>query len=157
MPNATQVLERFWDGKLPVDVERIADSMGVRVRPDPYMQESGAISYVGPRPQIDFNPRDARVRRRFTIAHELGHYALGHLENGSKKFRDPASNFSSRAIPWEEREANQFAAELLMPAGTLKYAVNQRRIADLARLAVAFGVSQVAMGYRLSNLGLLRA
>ena len=31
MPNATETLDTYWDGKLPVDVKKIATSMGIHV------------------------------------------------------------------------------------------------------------------------------
>ncbi|MCM1275558.1 MAG: ImmA/IrrE family metallo-endopeptidase, partial [Lachnospiraceae bacterium] len=47
-------------------------------------------------------------RRRFTIAHELGHCVLGHVRSG----RLPNGG--------EEREADRFAAALLAPAAVLR-------------------------------------
>src|SRR5689334_11100791 len=59
---------------------------------------------------------DNEVRKRFTIAHELGHlvlhsYTTPHADR-SYKLRDARSSDGSIL---EEIEANQFAAELLMP------------------------------------------
>jgi Zn-dependent peptidase ImmA (M78 family) len=55
-----------------------------------------------------------------------------------------------------EREANRFAAELLMPE-TLVRASVERDGVDPHRLAGRFAVSDVAMGFRLVNLGYLTA
>jgi Zn-dependent peptidase ImmA (M78 family) len=155
MPNATETLDTYWDGKLPVDVKKIATSMGIRVSPNMGMNESGVIQISNGLPVIKYNANEALVRQRFTIAHEIGHFALGHLEGASKMFRDPASNFSSGANKPEEREANVFAARLLMPAKVVRYAVNEKKIRNIERLADVFGVSQVAMKYRLINLGMV--
>jgi len=155
MPNATETLDTYWDGKLPVDVKKIASSMGIRVVPSTGISESGVIQISNGSPVIKYNTTEASVRQRFTIAHEIGHFALGHLEGASKMFRDPASNFSSGANKPEEREANVFAARLLMPAKVVRYAVNEKKIRSIERLAEIFGVSQVAMKYRLINLGIL--
>ena len=54
-----------------------------------------------------------------------------------------------------EREANRFAAELLMPAEAVEYLVRTMKDATVAKMASRFDVSQVAMGYRLKNLGWL--
>ena len=53
---------------------------------------------------------------------------------------------------WEqEREANYFAAELLMPADCLREDAPKH---SAARLAQRYKVSIEAMGFRLKNLGL---
>jgi Zn-dependent peptidase ImmA (M78 family) len=53
--------------------------------------------------------------------------------------------------PQNEREANNFAAELLMPEERL---VHEAAEHSLARLAKRYEVSQEAMSFRLLNLGL---
>lgn len=156
MPNATEILDTYWDGKLPVNVKKIASAMGIQVTGMGHGDVSGAIEIdedFGP--IITYNKSEAPVRQRFTIAHEIGHFALGHLEGGAKKFRDDSSNFSSGARNPEEREANIFAARLLMPAKVVRYAVNDKKIRSIEKLAEIFEVSQVAMKYRLINLGLI--
>jgi Zn-dependent peptidase ImmA (M78 family) len=52
----------------------------------------------------------------------------------------------------QEQEANRFAADVLMPPALLELAHAQ--MPDSGPLAHRFGVSEVAMGYRLINLGL---
>jgi len=52
-------------------------------------------------------------RRRFTVAHEIGHFIL-HLANGLDR-EDTVGNFVIWNDSGEETEANTFAAELLMP------------------------------------------
>ena len=156
MFTAKDVLNTHWDGKLPVRPVALANAMGVMVFADPELDVSGSIELEeGENPVIRFNSSDAKVRQRFTIAHEIGHYALGHLRSGQTKFRDPATNFSSATVKLEEREANRFAADLLMPASALKFAIERHRVSNIDALAELFGVSQVAMQYRLQNLGLI--
>lgn len=103
---------------------------------------------------IRYSTTESPVRQRFTIAHEIGHFALGHLNSAGKMFRDTPENFSNGAAP-EERQANAFAAQLLMPEKVVKFAVNERGFNTLKSLANVFDVSEVAMKYRLVNLGLL--
>ena len=58
---------------------------------------------------IVINENRCRARKRFTIAHEIGHAVLNHF---SISFSDGQSlNGNS----WQEVQANAFAAELLMP------------------------------------------
>jgi len=54
-----------------------------------------------------------------------------------------------------EASANRFAAELLMPEATLRLMVADRNYASIQSLASAFNVSEVAMTYRLKNLGIV--
>ncbi|MPX98098.1 ImmA/IrrE family metallo-endopeptidase, partial [Salinivibrio sp. VYel6] len=103
------------------------------------------------------NSRDSVNRQRFTLAHEIGHHVLGHVTPGSGKMRDYPGSFSSNSIRWEEIEANNFAAELLMPEEAVKYMVYHQAMSSIEELARAFQVSEVAMHYRLTNLGIIHA
>jgi Zn-dependent peptidase ImmA (M78 family) len=151
---AASLLNAHWDGRLPVDVVAIAKSMGISVEPSLAMDESGVIENTVMGTLIQYSASESPVRQRFTIAHEIGHYALGHLNAAGKKYRDTPENFSSGAAP-EERQANAFAAKLLMPEKVVKFAVNEKGFNTLKSLAKLFNVSEVAMKYRLVNLGLL--
>lgn len=153
---AADVLAAHWDGTLPIDVVAIAQKMGAQVFSSSGLGPlSGKVELVDGTPHIYCNSAEPTVRQRFTIAHEIGHLALGHVSPECAQHReDPASNFSGTVLPIE-REANAFAAQLLMPENVLEYAVNEERISDIARLARMFDVSQVAMKYRLQNIGLL--
>jgi Zn-dependent peptidase ImmA (M78 family) len=135
---------------LPIDPVAIARAEGIDVLPFPEMPTtaSGWFRIIDGQPTIYFNQEEPSRRQRFTVAHELGHYALGHGERP----RDNASAFNVRNYDPYEAGANKFAAELLMPAERLRAAM-LAGISDLARLATGFGVSEVAMRYRLKNLG----
>lgn len=135
---------------------------------------------------------DLLVRRRFSVAHELGHYLLHfrplleaaegddeYLEISeslklSEEEIDPQNETSGCVLlpkatrkdyqlpPFiqMEREANQFAAELLMPAevvrGVLARYITYLKGDDLIwRLATEMLVSSESMRWRLHNLGLL--
>jgi hypothetical protein len=87
-------------------------------------------------------------RRRFTIAHEIGHFVLHPQRLGPE--RGGAVNAAWRA---QEREADQFAAELLMPEPLVREAVVEQGD-DVARLADRFDVSRPAMQTRLRRLGI---
>jgi Zn-dependent peptidase ImmA (M78 family) len=62
---------------------------------------------------------DILPRRRFTAAHELGHAVL-HRERMGRFISDPSVSESGDAVEPMEREANRFAAELLMPEEVLR-------------------------------------
>lgn len=151
---ASKFLRLYWDGSLPVDPVRIAQAAGVVVYgrggpTDPHYEFSGFYRRFNGQPSIEFNITEAPVRQRFTIAHELGHFALGHEDSP----RD-SGDFQSSGDP-RERQANQFAAELLMPANEVRNMFLSGVMGSTERLASAFGVSKAALGYRLINLGLV--
>lgn len=155
---AYDLILAHWDGNLPVNVEAIARQIGIQVIPAFGMEggESGRISrghddsYV-----IEYDASQARVRQRFTVAHELGHFALGHLERGQREFRDKPEHFMSQVAQPREAAANNFAAKLLMPERILKYVIEEKRVTDVPSLANIFDVSKAAMTYRLRNLGIV--
>lgn len=93
---------------------------------------------------IAFNESHPWCRRRFTIAHEIGHLLMGHTCNKSLYGED---NFN-------ENEANVFASELLMPKNLLKEDFNKiKQVPELARL---YCVSQHALCIKLGDDRLLK-
>ncbi|HYK53710.1 MAG TPA: ImmA/IrrE family metallo-endopeptidase [Candidatus Eremiobacteraceae bacterium] len=102
-------------------------------------------------------------RKRFTIAHELGHLVMHpgrpYIAESAHVVRvDRRVNAAGLADPREEYEANQFAAALLMPRTLVEEQWNRHAGEDADRtidgLASRFQVSAAAMRYRVSNLGL---
>ena len=92
---------------------------------------------------------DKPSRKLFTVAHELGHIFLGHMNYGVL-FRVPRKE---AAYTKEEKEANSFAASLLMPEFMVreymdKYALSKR---DYKKMSEIFGVPIVAMKVRLEE------
>jgi Zn-dependent peptidase ImmA (M78 family) len=122
-------------------------------------QLDGALMQAGGKFVIFANERRARrgsPRNRFTFAHELGHYFLDDHRRAviAGKF---GARFPSPEFAWDptfEKEADVFAANLLMPATSFKRSTGQvldglKTIRDLAR---AYGVSCVAAAYRTIEL-----
>jgi Zn-dependent peptidase ImmA (M78 family) len=148
-----------------VPIERVAKSQGLLVRRlrNEESDISGFLLTWDENVIVGVNASTHPVRQRFTIAHELGHYLLHapspgqiHIDRMFKViFRD---DLSGKGVDREEREANYFAAELLMPrrfitkdlfdANEVDY-VEDRFIEDLAK---RYGVSRQAMTFRLANL-----
>ena len=83
---------------------------------------SGALVIENNKGSIGYNPSHPKVRQRFTIAHELGHYSLHNTSKGDKLFVDKdfivkyrnAASYTSAELK-QEQEANAFGAALLMP------------------------------------------
>jgi hypothetical protein len=147
--DAKETLRLYWDGKtFPVPVVRIANAMGARVVSSLDMTDSGQVERIGEGYKITVREGEPDYRRRFTIAHELGHIALGHL-GSAPLFRD--SHFN-RPRNYREQAANRFAAAFLMPAEFVELAwgkIGYRKIAEY------FGVSVQTLVYRLVQLGIV--
>ena len=147
-----------------VPVDDLAKALGLTVvlqRMDGDVSGMLLRSDDSERAVVGVNSIHTVTRRRFTVAHELGHYLL---HDGRPVIVDPnvRANYrdsrSSLATDREEIEANRFAAELLMPEAMVRRAlrtVEGNDDSDIAQsLARRFKVSNEAMTYRLINLGL---
>lgn len=135
----------------PCRVEDVAEMLGIQVIREQMDDEvSGFLEKRGGRWVAGVNSYHHRVRQRFTIAHEIAHYVL-HRKKQSE-FRDHTFARRNDDRSDMEREADQFAAELLMPEAEVRGSVDKglRNLNDLAR---HFDVSTLAMRYRLDNLG----
>ncbi|MBB6611788.1 ImmA/IrrE family metallo-endopeptidase [Pontibacter sp. Tf4] len=176
-----QVNELLTDLKItqaPVPVRKIAKALGLSIKAyDLGDGVSGALLLDNDKAIIGVNPSESRERTRFTIAHEIGHYSLHKSssalfvdkdgliqkieEDGVRVlFRDGKSSSGEVKI---EREANAFAAALLMPVNLLKKEINSLDLDNykhdeeiINELARRFKVSTIAMTYRLTNLGVLQ-
>jgi len=149
---------------LPVPVDEIARGLDVDLTYEAYDGDvSGMIYRYDDHAVIGVNSKHAPTRQRFTVAHEIGHCVL---HEGRQMFVDrfvTRVNWRNGESNVEEIQANQFAAELLMPrefvAREVERALNKRRTIDgqglASQLANVFDVSPQAMEYRLANLGVL--
>ncbi len=174
---ASGILERIpdyvWSGEeLPVPVEKIvSNSFGLLIREVEDLTTAPGLE--GERPtnvsgllltgpgEIWVNAAEARQwegRKRFTICHELGHYVIHQDDVEATVFcrrievsENPAGEEGEGDEPRSEieREADAFAAAILMPA----HLIAARRTAladDVAALCAEFGTSEKAMRYRLA-------
>ena len=85
---------------------------------------------------------DREPRAMFTVAHELGHLALGHR----RTFNRGAA--SCRVFEDSEWQANTFAAEFLMPLKLIRF----HRVVTPEQMVRVFGVSQQAAETRIAKL-----
>ena len=170
---AKALATEYGQGAPPVDLDRIAAALGAEIR---YSHEftdniSGVLVPMGDgRWVIGVNANHADTRQRFTIAHEIGHLVLHDFEaphaDGVFQLRMRNERSSDGSID-EEIEANQFAAELLMPANLLLKELASRPIEyvapdfdteyewDILRIAQRFKVSRQSLAFRLTALGVL--
>jgi hypothetical protein len=127
----------------PVPEEVISHLAHIEVARMDGMRSSGFAKWYGGRWHIVVNADHARVRQRFTIAHELWHV----LEH-------PFSAYAPRE-DIAERLADHFAACVLMPKIWVKRQWGAG-IHDTNALARCFGVSRPAMRWRIDELKLNR-
>jgi hypothetical protein len=139
----------------PVPVDAIAeDLLGLAVGEAP-LTVSGMLVPWARQIWVDAaEARESPARRRFTIAHEIGHWVCQVRTGGGDAVLcrpDPAAASAAPGDP-REREANIFAAELLMPEEHVRRAAAGG--ATPGELEALFGVSPPAMAWRLYNLGI---
>jgi len=115
---------------------------------------AGACLQRGPLTLLFVNGANPAVRQRFTLAHEFGHYRLGHA---SVIDREADVGFGAQHDP-SEVAANYFAAEFLMPAQAVRRWARGRqvRLDELVRLAAEYGVSAKMARIRLETSDAVR-
>jgi predicted transcriptional regulator len=166
-----------WDGRtLPVPIDEIVtEELGLLVREMDDLTAAPGCPELGPDQalsallitselEIWVNAEEARQwpqRRRFSIAHEVGHWVLHRTGQHSLFCRRTTVDEEAKgaaelrrrraqraALPLAEEEANAFASALLMPRDLLRhhYVATGK---DFDRLCELFGSSRAAMGRRL--------
>lgn len=149
--------------KIPVDIVKIANANDIKVyEGDLDKKVSGAIRYNKKSDEFEIlvNKNDAKVRQRFTIAHEIGHYFL-HQDFLKKEelhidimYRgNGKSGIEIEEEKAREREVDYFAGALLMNKTLLEKMHKENN--SIQELAEIFNVSVSAMTVRLDILGLL--
>jgi Zn-dependent peptidase ImmA (M78 family) len=163
--------------KAPVAVDDIARNLGATIIFEPNDDDlSGFLLRNKSKDQliIGVNSNHPPMRQRFTISHEIGHLLLHseesfHIDKSNEGFgrkivkdkfeRNRESATGTNKI---EREANLFAAELLMPTDFIQKDMLKLGNIDLLHdvkletLANNYGVSLQALSFRLNNLGYIQ-
>ena len=120
-------------------------------------QVAGAFIRRDGRPFIFINTVHPPARRRFTLAHELGHVRLGHR---------PVIDTTDMLVTTSslEGDANAFAAEFLAPEQGVRAWLATKRVddapislEDIVKLAHHFRTSAQSMRIRLQTIGVLRS
>jgi Zn-dependent peptidase ImmA (M78 family) len=141
--------------RAPVDPYAIAEALNIRVI-EATLPES--ISGKIERDWIDndgfmitVNAGHSEVRKRFTVAHEIAHYVL-HRDLIGDGIIDNALYRDGRLGDEKERQANRYAAIILMPPRLVREAWNRGKI-TATDLAHEFGVSAAVADIRMRELG----
>lgn len=142
----------------PVDIIGLANDLGVNVN-EAWLADdvSGELVRIDENKyEINVNAAHHLTRKRFTIAHELGHFLyhkdlIGDGLDDDRAYRSTSAGryHNTRIGPVQETQANQFAANTLMPH-TL---INSLRAEGLSRsqMAKRLQVSEHALAIRLGE------
>lgn len=148
--------------KAPVNLISLMETLEIQFEEKDYEgQLSGAAIFNGTQMIVTVNSGESEKRKRFTIAHEIGHLLL-HADQAMSVDVAPISlnrdANSSSGENWREIEANYFAASILMPTkDVIKYFEKWKNLEEddlLEKLASRYEVSLQAMSIRLGKLGL---
>lgn len=136
----------------PVNVSAVARDLGIAVYSDPTLADNisgvlrkdsnfgGSSGYL-----ILVKASHPPARQRFTVAHEIGHFVL-HRREINDGIEDDEFY---RALPGPlERQANEFAADLLMPWPLISR-LQDEGVTKLDDMAKRLGVSKQALAIRL--------
>jgi Zn-dependent peptidase ImmA (M78 family) len=152
---------------IPVNVEGMIKAFDIELDKNANLKDGvlGEIKKIaGDKYKISIQKKDHYYRKRFTMAHELGHYLfhrdkIGDGIDDSEDYR-PKYRTSDSVGDAEETEANGFAAGILMPSGMVLEYAKERGVligsefdeAAVKEIATAFQVSVAAMKITLNKL-----
>lgn len=111
---------------------------------------SGQIVQMSGITGIMYNVNQNIHRKRFTVAHELGHFMMNHAMGVTYK-----EIYNLRGKNKIEKEANIFAAELLIPKDILIKTLKTRKY-SVVELSQLFNVSEEAMWYKIDSDNLVK-
>ena len=118
--NAIEIVSSFIKCRYPVDIESICKELGIKIKDNYPLDKDGYLICQNGKKIILINSQITnRHRKRFIIAHELGHfllhrdqlYSCDHISDATQQ------NINTQV---QEKEANAFATELLIPQCELK-------------------------------------
>lgn len=143
------------------DISKLVKKLNIELIKRTFVDDiSGLLAINNNKIVISYNESEDVKRQRFTIAHELGHYILHSKDQPFFIDKAPKvmyrNNASTTGDVYKEREANAFAAALLMPKALVDIEIQNcfyTGDAAVKHLAKQFKVSEQAMSFRLSNLG----
>jgi len=145
---ASYVAQKFAKTAAP-DLVALCRDLGLRIREVPAKGFDGALirSKAGQKGivAVKASIREAS-RKRFTIAHEIGHFIIPHHRNLGNVCEERKIESFDRNLNRPEIEANEFAAELLLPSDVLlkRFNLAEFSLAQISTVAAEFGTSLTA-------------
>lgn len=156
--------------KAPINIYQIIESKKIIIKEYPFDEDISGVLIIDKINQkntigVNLNQNSFDARKNFTLAHELGHFVLHNdISNTFVDkifFRKKSEGYTTKEEKIE-REANYFAANILMPEHLIQKEIeslNNDFLFDeeniVEGLAQKFLVSKPAMLYRLINLGII--
>lgn len=150
---AQQALESAHCNEPPVPVNDVAKALGLEVVPFAFHDKISGLLKAD-EGVIGVNKAHHPYRQRFSVAHELGHFVLGHGMGDS--YREETVDDFFDKTDFHEREANLFASLLLMPGAWVKQSIKDNKGMDIDKLSKSFDVSRQAITIRLLELKLIK-
>ena len=160
-----KIIDRSSDGNgFPVQLMRIASELDISVKMTEEWddRQSGSLAHIDGKFIIFLNSKHSQLRNRFTLAHEIGHYVKhrNQITVGQEvvsTYLKPAAGVLNRikdtnSYNQTEREADEFAAELLMPEN--EFREKWRQAETIEEIADYFLVSVSAATVRGLKLDL---
>ncbi len=157
---AQDILSSF-DIQVPIqDIDEFVGMLGGSIQTD-ISSTDGSVVKEGDSFRILVSPFQDERRRRFTIAHELGHLFLhmGYLTNMELWERQDENIYHRLGSSEKEYQANEFAAAFLMPQNEYFKVMNENIIGNkvnTSKIAEYFNVSVEAASNRGKFLGYLK-
>jgi Zn-dependent peptidase ImmA (M78 family) len=156
---ADAIIEHFSDMEMPVPLKRIAEAVGITeiIGRDTDSFEGVLVTTAAKSAgSIAYNEKSGRERRRYTIAHELGHFLLPFHGAGAQCAKADLGVFKTSDLNCAtEAEANRFAASLLMPQKFFARDIRQSgapEIEHILKLAKRYETSKEAAARRYTDL-----
>jgi Zn-dependent peptidase ImmA (M78 family) len=158
---AKKLLREYSPYTSPLNLDEFSNSHGIEIKYKELPEDISGIyepHSVNEKCRVFVNICDHKHRQRFSIAHELGHHFLCHSKDiiVDKIYRDHKSSLGTYAM---EVEANNFAAELIMPSDQIMSFVDEYINDGVVeqdiemKLSKRFMVSTEAISYKLKSLG----
>ena len=153
---AVELLDEFGiDDIQDIDIRDLVYAKDIIYREAPLEHYDGRIVYgkrgkalITVNSKLTYEPR-----KRFTIAHELGHFILGH--NRKEVAHDNQASMDYYKSGSLEAEANQFASELLMPTSLFLECIKGEPFSPqlMHELADEFKTSVTSIVYKYLEYG----
>lgn len=162
--NLTQDIIKIYEIQIPIqDINGVVEKLGGRIEESFNIDNlsDGSIRKQDDGFVICVSPFQSRERKKFTIAHELGHLFLHMGYRINSNFWDSQENatYYRSGDSLKEYQANEFAAALLMPKKNYKEIMDKNTIGnrvETSKVASYFGVSVSAASNRGKFLGYLQ-
>jgi Zn-dependent peptidase ImmA (M78 family) len=139
------------------DLDALCSRLGLRVRQKEFDGFDGILlrSKTSQKGIIGVNAgiREAS-RKRFTVAHEVGHFVIPHHREIASACEVGSIESFSRRLATPELEANEFAAELLLPGAEVvgRLDLNNPSLSRISVVASDFETSLSATTWRFLDL-----